>query len=64
MCTKIQCEWKYEEKKIEKGIGYSHIFDEVNKVILKTFAGDPHIGTYSSSVQRTLFQIGKEVLQQ
>jgi len=61
MSTKVKCEWTYNNA--SKSIEYSYILQQVKKICIELFAGDPTTGIYSASVQETIFQIGKDVLE-
>jgi len=68
MCTKVLCSWNYiatsDNLKTLKGAkGFTHIYDQVKKSCLDIFAGEPVHGTYSASVQQTIYQIGQAILQ-
>jgi len=65
LSTKIKCTWKYVNS--GKGFhglsknaqfGYSQIYEEMQRICVSIFAGDPRVGTYSPSVQQTIYDIG------
>lgn len=61
MATKVYCEWTYGNGFFDS-VDFNGIFDEIQRITLEKFAGDPVKGTYSSSVQATLYNIGNDVL--
>jgi len=68
LCTKILCNWTFNNveenwNSLKGPKGFTHIYREVKKAALEVFAGDPQSGTYSSSVQQTMFQIGQVVIE-
>jgi urate oxidase len=48
-CTSVFCEYTFSE--IPMGVDYSVVWESVKTAILDVFAGPPHQGTYSPSVQ-------------
>lgn len=62
MATKVYCEWNYLPSIDVAGTDFNAIFAQIQKITLKNFAGDFVKGTYSASVQATIYNIGMEVL--
>jgi len=72
MCTKILCSWTYMNSSKDQSSwkalasngphGYSQIYSAIQTIATDIFSGDPQTGTYSSSVQQTMYDIGVAVL--
>jgi len=63
-CTKLFVSWEFNVSKPSK-IDFNSIYSNNLNLSLQTLAGqDPLKGEYSGSVQQTLFQLGKKILQQ
>jgi len=73
LCTKIQCSWTYgnqsKDGNIKKclpsnsSVSYSQLYNDIQRIATELFAGDPSTGTYSPSVQQTIYDIGVAVIQ-
>lgn len=71
MHTCMSAEWTYVGKgqfKIVRSQGsksrYNEIFDTVLDLMIKQFAGDPVNGTYSGSVQNTLYEMARNCIKE
>ncbi|KAL0489161.1 urate oxidase uaZ [Acrasis kona] len=69
MKSTIKAEWEFSKQKLgdlEKAskLNYNHIFDSSLQSLIQVFAGDPVKGTYSPSVQQTLYDMATDVLNQ
>uniref|UniRef100_A0A7S4JP02 Uricase n=1 Tax=Paramoeba aestuarina TaxID=180227 RepID=A0A7S4JP02_9EUKA len=62
LSTKIFCEWTFKENVRLDTTNFSKIADNVMELVIKTFAGPADKGVYSSSVQQTIYEIGKQAL--
>jgi len=73
LATKVQCQWSFLNSSKDNLIsvkslhrsapyGYTQIFQAVQNITLEVFSGDPNKGTYSPSVQQTVYDIGASVL--
>jgi urate oxidase len=67
MKTTITSSWNYNAKalaSIKQGNNpqFNNIFDMVKDTMIEEFAGEPVKGTYSPSVQQTLYDMGTRVL--
>jgi len=67
LCTKILCNWTFKNpednwKHLTGSKGFTYIYNEVKKLSFEVFSGDPISGTYSASVQQTIYQIGQAVI--
>jgi len=62
MATKIFCEYTFNQLDIE-GVDFSGIYKDVQKTIIEKFSGDPESGVYSPSVQQTLHDVAKALLE-
>eukprot|EP01117_Protostelium_nocturnum_P014071 TRINITY_DN5316_c0_g1_i2.p1 TRINITY_DN5316_c0_g1~~TRINITY_DN5316_c0_g1_i2.p1 ORF type:complete len:227 (+),score=80.11 TRINITY_DN5316_c0_g1_i2:366-1046(+) len=60
-CTKMKC--KYTFNRLE-GVDFTKIYERVKQIAVETFAGNPQAGTYSPSVQQTLYMAGEKALQE
>jgi len=57
--TKMKCEYTFN--RFSK-TSFSQIHDKIREIALSTFSGDADNGTYSPSVQQTLYQTAEKVL--
>jgi len=67
-CTKVQCQWIYRNldenwKKLTGPNGFTSIYNEVLNTCLTVFGGNPVTGTYSGSLQQTIYQIGQAAME-
>lgn len=58
--TVVDCSWQYSSV---ENIDFCQSWTKVKNIILKNFAGDPHVGVASPSVQQTLYLTEKDVLE-
>jgi len=68
VCTKIQCSWVFTNpeanwKSLKGPKGFTHIYKEIKQICLNVFAGNPVTGSYSASVQQTIYQIGEAIIE-
>jgi len=61
MATKIYCEWEFGHIDMEN-TDFTSIHNNIHRLTIDHFAGDPHVGTYSASVQHTIYDIGMAAL--
>lgn len=66
LATEVTASWKYSYESVssipQKPLYFNDQYLNVKKVLSETFFGPPEEGVYSASVQRTLFQMAKAVL--
>lgn len=62
MCTDIFCEYRFVDGVDLDKTPFTDIHNTIKKVTVETFAGPADKGVYSASVQQTIHQIGKVVL--
>lgn len=60
MATSVTCNWSYSAEEI---LDYNEIFESSKKALLESFFGPPGLGTYSPSVQFTLYEMGNALLE-
>jgi len=65
LCTKINITWSFFNLSISNvnTFRFNYIHDRIKEIALELFCGDPKHGFYSPSVQGTMYEIGKKVLQ-
>lgn len=61
LATSMKCSWKYCSKNLP--FDYDAAFEQVKATCLSTFFGPAQSGVFSPSVQYTLYQMGKDVIQ-
>jgi len=61
MATKIFCEWEFTNGDIEN-TDFTSIYHNIHRITIEKFSGNPQKGTYSASVQHTIYDIGTTVL--
>jgi len=59
-CTNVKCSWSWSTN---HHINYTFIYEEIKKICLNVFAGNPTTGNYSPSVQQTMYVMGQQVLE-
>ncbi|WCJ19130.1 Uricase [Euphorbia peplus] len=66
LATEVSASWSYSYKSVssvpENQLYFTEKYQDVKKVVEDTFFGHPKEGIYSASVQSTLYQIAKAVL--
>ncbi|XP_065870734.1 uricase-2 isozyme 1 [Euphorbia lathyris] len=66
LATEVSASWSYSYKSVssipQNPLHFTEKYQDVKKVVVNTFFGHPKEGIYSASVQSTLFQIAKAVL--
>lgn len=60
MATSIACSWSYSTGVT---VDYDEVFVAAKKALLETFYGPPDQGTYSPSIQFTLYEMGNALLE-
>jgi len=65
LCTKINCDWTYVNLNTYNAstFRFTHIHDEIKRIATELLCGNPQTGTYSPSVQGTMYEIGKKSLE-
>jgi urate oxidase len=66
LCTKVQCSWVFRDLEANWGSlksQFTPIFEQVKEIVLSCFGGDPKTGTYSPSVQQTIYQTGQKIVE-
>lgn len=58
-CTKVYCRYQFDAM---KGVNFDNCWNFVKSTILEEFAGPPHTGVYSPSVQNTLYLAEQKIL--
>ncbi|KAJ8756350.1 hypothetical protein K2173_025162 [Erythroxylum novogranatense] len=66
LATEVTATWRYSYESIssvpQKSLYFAERYADVKQVLVNTFFGPPTGGVYSASVQSTLFQMAKAVL--
>jgi len=62
LCTKVKCTYEWDSTVRKFPPKYTQIYENILKILLEKFAGDPVKGVYSASVQNTVYEIGDAVL--
>jgi len=62
LATKMECEWEFRNLNLDTD--FTSIFNAIHQLTIEKFVGDPQTGSYSASVQQTLYDIGSTVLKQ
>mmetsp|Transcript_18446 Transcript_18446/g.52067 ORF Transcript_18446/g.52067 Transcript_18446/m.52067 type:complete len:300 (-) Transcript_18446:60-959(-) len=62
LSTKVYCEWTYSSNLDLERTNFEEISGSVKERVLRLFAGPADRGVYSASVQKTLYDIGVDVL--
>uniref|UniRef100_A0A2P2JP61 Uricase n=1 Tax=Rhizophora mucronata TaxID=61149 RepID=A0A2P2JP61_RHIMU len=66
LATEVTASWRYSYESVytvpQKRLNFAERYLDVKKVLVNTFFGPPKEGVYSASVQTTLFQMAKAVL--
>ncbi|XP_010553786.1 PREDICTED: uricase-like [Tarenaya hassleriana] len=66
LATEVSASWRYSYESVStvprEKLYFAEKFLEVKKVVTETFFGQPEVGVYSPSVQRTLYLMGTAVL--
>ena len=61
--TSITAEWAYNKSSITTGnTDFNAVSEAVKRALVQAFAGPADVGVYSSSVQQTLYDMGKSAL--
>lgn len=58
-CTKVYCRYQFDTT---RGVDFSSCWNFAKNTILEEFAGPPHTGVYSPSVQNTLYKAEEKIL--
>lgn len=57
--TSVDAEWTYDPRVVGRGqrVDYAELYYALEKTLVSTFTGPADIGTYSPSVQKTLYEM-------
>jgi len=62
MATNIYCEWEFHHDCSIEKTDFTSIYDNIEQLTIDKFSGDPKTGTFSASVQHTVYEIGTSLL--